>query len=48
MSLTEEQQAKLAKVQLEPSWNMPKWALLSPRMDELKDFSATTNSNRIK
>ncbi|MCL6238575.1 MULTISPECIES: uracil-DNA glycosylase [Acinetobacter] len=39
MSLTEEQQAKLAKVQLEPSW---KYALseflLSPRMDELKDF----------
>ncbi|MCL6233387.1 uracil-DNA glycosylase [Acinetobacter amyesii] len=39
MSLTEEEQAKLAKVQLEPSW---KYALseflLSPRMDELKDF----------
>ena len=39
MSLTEEQQANLAKVQLEPSW---KYALseflLSPRMDELKDF----------
>ncbi|MEN8992148.1 uracil-DNA glycosylase [Avibacterium paragallinarum] len=39
MSLTEEQQAKLAKVQLEPSWKYGlSEFLLSPRMDELKDF----------
>ena len=39
MSLTEEQQAKLAKVQLDASWKYGlSYFLLSPRMDELKDF----------
>lgn len=39
MSLTEQQQAKLAKVQLDAGWKYGlSEFLLSPRMDELKDF----------
>ena len=39
MSLTEQQQAKLAKVQLDAGWKLGlSDFLLSPRMDELKDF----------
>lgn len=39
MSLTEQQQAKLSKVQLDAGWKLGlSDFLLSPRMDELKDF----------
>lgn len=39
MSLTEQQQAKLQKIQLDESWKVAlSDFLLSPKMDELKQF----------
>ena len=47
MQLTEQQQDKLSKVQLEESWKRSLTPfLLSPYMDSLRDFCF--NKNRLK